>query len=466
MTRRRTIAADARAFTLVEVMLAAFIIAIGMVGLLALFAGAAAQQQSASLVTQSVISTRNAQAMVVRNFGQLTAPPNCNTLQGLAPGVWYGLPMHPSSHYLTVNPRRNQCGLYFLVPAPDAPRTLYTVADPMMAQGQAGFLNAPTGIFQALLDLGQRRIEPATLVFEVVTNDTVAPNARTLRYVRSQPQTPNPIPDGGGRFAYYNSAGAPDMNDYIRVDSQESLDGTRPAEIISMNIADVAGTRYIESITAYDFSYRNDQLVSLSDRLNFRADSTAPEGRRPEMGYSLLYRRTPTSAQIAAFTYRLTAPSASAEWVPPERMEDLAAHNSPLRRARVDLGYDSTTKEYYFELLAGDTETGRWAVQTGQVLLVEGSENQSNPIPLPTQLGSDLPVTVTRQALVNRLWRGYVDQAPRASGVSQLEPERRVAGTKQRLSVWGVADVARSRKDGSLWRLSPLEARIIQVPNP
>ncbi len=457
-------------FTLVEVLLATFVIAIGVVGILALFAGAAAQQQSASLVTQSVISTNNAQAMVLRSFGRIDAGTPAS-LNNLVAGVWYGLPMHPTRHYLTLNPRNDANGLYFLVEAPDTPRTLYTVSDPIAAAGQAGFTNGPIGIFSLMSDLGQRRIDPATLALTVVTDNAVTPSPSTLTYSRLPIQVLDPV-SAGGRYGYYRNPGAPDPLDYILVDVQESIDGTLPASIHAMQIADITSdpTRHIVSVTATGFQWRNDQLVSLENRLTFRPDETAPGGRRPELGYSLLYRRTATSAQLAAFTYRLIAPSAAAEWVPPERLQQdfqPTPPRSPLRTAVVNLGYDSVEKRYFFELpSSGADALDQWAIEPGQVLLVEGREAQSSP-PQPWELGSDLPVTVSNKTFVSSFWRGYLDHVPRASGVSMLTPDRREIGTKQRLTVWGVADVVESlAPDQSLWRLQPLNARIMQVPNP
>jgi prepilin-type N-terminal cleavage/methylation domain-containing protein len=64
----------APAFTLVEVMLAVVILGLGLLGLSALFAGAASTQQRGAEVNLSVGVTRNAEAVLSRNFGQLAGP--------------------------------------------------------------------------------------------------------------------------------------------------------------------------------------------------------------------------------------------------------------------------------------------------------------------------------------------------------------------------------------------------------
>ena len=59
------------AFTLIEVLIATFIFALGILGLLALFAGAAVQQQAASQVTNSVFASNAAEAVVGRVAGRI-----------------------------------------------------------------------------------------------------------------------------------------------------------------------------------------------------------------------------------------------------------------------------------------------------------------------------------------------------------------------------------------------------------
>ncbi|MCA9292459.1 MAG: prepilin-type N-terminal cleavage/methylation domain-containing protein [Phycisphaerales bacterium] len=75
-------------FTLIEVLIATFILALGSLGLIVLFAGAATQQQRSAQLDQSVFVSQNAEAMMARRFGSIDGP----GLALLNPGEWYRLP--------------------------------------------------------------------------------------------------------------------------------------------------------------------------------------------------------------------------------------------------------------------------------------------------------------------------------------------------------------------------------------
>ncbi|GAB4519720.1 MAG: hypothetical protein Tsb0013_23490 [Phycisphaerales bacterium] len=94
-----------RGFTLLEVLMSAFVIALGSLGLLALFAGAASQQQASAQLTDSVTFSKNAESVIktkVENFGSDTRL-GCFT-PTFEPDYWYALPSHPTYGYVTINP--------------------------------------------------------------------------------------------------------------------------------------------------------------------------------------------------------------------------------------------------------------------------------------------------------------------------------------------------------------------------
>lgn len=73
-------------FTLIEVMLATVILGLGVLGLIALFAGAAGQQQRSTEVNIAVGQSRNAEALLSRKLGDLQGPGL--TAINNAPGEW------------------------------------------------------------------------------------------------------------------------------------------------------------------------------------------------------------------------------------------------------------------------------------------------------------------------------------------------------------------------------------------
>jgi len=95
MTQRREIHQQ-NGFTLIEVMMATVIMALGILGLLALFAGTARQQQVSSEATRSLLITSNARAIMGSAVGRLDdAIDNAGLstpggpLASLNPDVWY-----------------------------------------------------------------------------------------------------------------------------------------------------------------------------------------------------------------------------------------------------------------------------------------------------------------------------------------------------------------------------------------
>ncbi|RMH26047.1 MAG: prepilin-type N-terminal cleavage/methylation domain-containing protein, partial [Planctomycetota bacterium] len=66
-----------RGFTLIEVMLAVVILGLGILGLAALFAGAARQQQTGAQIRQSVQIALNARTALARKLG---------SVEGIGPG--------------------------------------------------------------------------------------------------------------------------------------------------------------------------------------------------------------------------------------------------------------------------------------------------------------------------------------------------------------------------------------------
>ena len=121
-----------RGFTLIEVLIAAFIVSLGVIGLAALFAGAARQQQVASQTTRSVSMSKGAEALIVPNLGSVQAAGGAANWED---GVWYYVPSDENGS-VSVNPDRGNDGLYFAAQPQTQPPVLYE--RPPLGDGVSG----------------------------------------------------------------------------------------------------------------------------------------------------------------------------------------------------------------------------------------------------------------------------------------------------------------------------------------
>ncbi len=459
-----------RGFTLVEVLMAAFIISLGTLGLLALFAGAARQQQVASEITRSVISSKNAEAIIKRSFGKLEG----SGVASLAIGNWLRVPARAGDGVLSIDPSGGG-KLYFLLDEP-VPTIVYEVdADSEVAAGGKGekFELVVLGDFR---NLPQRRIDPATITtIDVTTNDTtsaanpVGEQVISYRYVpetASPPPPANEWPQGvaynpNDNFAVFTSAAAADIaDDYIVLDIQATPVNPQGGQlfnypsIFQMRIRSVedsdADSRYLKRITVGPHQYRSSDVISVADRVQRVPDDRFDSGFRADHAYALLYRRTASgSAQLAAFTYFLSGGRPGDEFIPIEGTP-LFNPSAPLQRIDVTLGYDDDVERHYFEV----SDDLAWAVAPGQILLVDdGPVLGGDDLP-----GADVPVRVIRSIRRNGVRRGEIDGVPRAASRAMLEDRSSTIN----LTAWVVEDVVESA-DGSRWRASPQEVRIFQV---
>lgn len=481
-----------RGFTLIEVLLATFVIALGVLGLLALFAGAAKQQQVSSNETAAVFATRSAEGALGEGFGALQFPPGVQSQFAL--GVWYPLHVDPNWNYLTVNPSGTTDGPYFLVPNVNANTGLYAAiprpntVNPLPGPNDlAGFMGAPSGPFSGFtFDLVHRRVHPDSITVEVVFSrleddgsGAFFPQEQVLSFYRLPNQNyPSDGPNGQSFILPLmglltqdplepTGFGHPEVN-YLMLDAQLTPGGLLPARITDMWIGEIGGTispsvdtsARIERVTVRDYYWRNDQLVSLDDRLSYRREPGAPQGRQVSQSYSVLYRRTASGSQAMVVSYQLTAPSSTAVFLPPERWEDGpqpgGRNVSPIRRVSMSLHYDADDpQQQYFRV---SNQNDLWAIAPGQLLLLAQGVAGGSP-------GSDKAVKVVRQVRETteqgNQWRGYVDRMPRI--FDQPAVARGTAGGQLFLNVYAVADTVVSLEDGSTWKLTPLIASEFQV---
>lgn len=465
---------SARGFTLVEVLIAAFILALGLLGLLAMFAGAARQQQVATLTSVADAHARSAEAVLGPVFGQLQ-----NFDGTFVDGVWHQLSMDEQQFFLSVNPGDVFRGPYFLVPSRwSGGYVVYQAPDPGMSAIPLNDPGNPGGLLMQQVranDFGERRVEPWTMFItvEVSRSPLLGIPPETFTYQRlavyDDPNSPVRYADRVESFAPIrfplNGLPTNQNDDYVTVDTQIFRNGTDPARIAAMLIKAVRddSTTYISRITVsgsfegnQQWAVRADQLVSLRDRVLYRPDSSAPNGERAFLAYSLLYRVNGSQSQMAVFTYDMTPGSGRAQWIPPERRADFNANpqRSPIRGVRMQLAFDSERKQYYLTSTLPEDQY-RWAMGIGQVIMIRGFS--------ATERGADAPVRIVSQERVGNRIRGYLDRGPRARGASLVPARQRETGQSVQVIAYAVNDVVRSVADESEWRLRPLGATVFTV---
>lgn len=500
MSRVRTgqISRGRAAFTLIEVLIATFIIGLGVLGLLALFAGAARQQQASSQETAATFVARNARVNLEEGFGALQG----GTIGGVPDGVWVLLPMDARYNFLSVNPRGETNGPYFLSsPTSSMPFTMYVHPELQGAQGVGGgfeeapgapveyqFVDNPTGIFSSPLWtylFSDRRIDPPSLSIRITVSwledagGVYTRRQETLAFARN----PSVIYASDGNSAtngiWMYPLNADESHDpldgvsvipgnqrsYVLVDTQPQIGGEDRARIYSIHVgrlnepAITGLSPRVDAIEAATYRWRNDQLVSLSDRVTERPDASTTSGRRDDQCYSVLYRVNGQAGQSVVLAYQLTPVSAPQQpFVPPETLADLNSNRGPVREVTLPMRFDSSLDQYYFRV---SDERLLWAIRPGQVLVVQGDPS------MPGNPGADEPVRVIRfvqetQAQGSQ-WRGYIDRAPRRGDLSFLTTLQANNGSSVSLRLLAIADQVRSRSDNSIWKLTPLRAETFPV---
>jgi len=498
-----------RGFTLIEVLIATFVIALGSLGLVALFAGAASQQRVASQTTASVIVSKNAEAIISPRFGTIEGTlfdgqPNPNDLDR---GVWWPVPADSRGN-LSINPNANnfqQRARAYFVLTRNEPTVLFDLPESQQWRQQAlgrGFYRSDgQGPDQQVFNTSNHPVRSfpvgrldarATASIQVVTNDKPQLNDPEYNY-RGEVST---------RFAYVNldySQGRPAAwpttanfsnqgeyaiftqtgnlpgagQPYIVVKRQEEtiVSGQEPLALIEQfdirALVDPNGDpqfqRHLQRIVVPRVVYRSSEVISSGDRVIKVRDPDFESGFRPDVGYSLLFRKLESgSSQIAVFTYFIRGNDRSGRFILSEREgqapspfgNDSGSSEWGLRMlGGVQLAYDDDREQFYF-LAVSDEEIN--ALSPGSIVLVSGQpENAANRLS-----GADLPVRVVRQirAPNGNGFRSYINRVPRTQGKSMLP----LRNQTRNLDLWTIREEVVSR-DGSRWTLRPRELRIFNV---
>jgi len=497
-----------RAFTLLEVMIAVIIMGLGVLGMSALFAGAVRQQQAASQVNKTVGVTNNASEVLRRKLGRITGDfQQCRQFMNLEDRQWAPIPADPDQGWaLSIS---GMCDtIYFLADAP---------GDTLLEVG-TDFLGAPTtpGVE------GRGRSDQLPITPDAIPRSSLHPLSYTIevriglsggaipggpvRFIEREPDgsaPPEPQQVFENEVTLYRAdASASPLplseatHDHIVVDRRIDPDGPDPDRLAFIRSFDFTkgdgntlepglvdpstpsgGQRFVERITITDFKTRTTGLISLNDRLVFEEDSRFPRGRRPSLGFALMYRRVGENAQIAYFTYTLaplSVPDIDSDeraYIPPELYEDWPESEPEdlLREVEVVLRYDQDLERYFIEAdLASDPTTDeRWIVEPGQWLLMsseDGVGGSSTPDP-----GADAAVQVLFQRPdpndPNKV-QGVLANPPRYPGLTAELPPG--SEGNQRIHVWALQpiisapDEADDETDTSVeWRVRPAAEPVI-----
>lgn len=504
MTHTNPLQSTGRGFTLIEVLIATFVIALGTIGLIALFAGAASQQRVASQTTASVIASKNAEAVISPRFGTIEGTlfdglSGGGNPQDLDRGVWWPVPADSSGN-LSINPDATtvaaRARAFFLLQRNEE-TVLFDLPENTQRRQQAmgkGTFPGDTLVFNGntIRRFPVSRVDARrTGSIVVTTNDKPALNdpnynyrgevGRRFVYVGidySQARPANwpagaPFSNQGEYALFTPSGGLPPNNNspFIIIKREEvPSSGEVLSSIHQFNLVslvdpdgDVATQRHIQRIIVPRTVYRSSEVISASDRVVEVRDGDFDAGVRPDLGYSLLFRKLESGgSQIAVFTYFVSGNDRSGRFRLAESRQtqptpfgsDSGSPDWALQMlGGVQLAYDNDRRQYYF--LATSRQQIE-ALAPGSVILVSGQpEANANRIP-----GADLPVRVVRQvrAPVGNGFRCYINRVPRAAGKSML-PFR---NQTQTLDLWTIRSQVEST-DGTSWSLRPRELRIFNV---
>jgi prepilin-type N-terminal cleavage/methylation domain-containing protein len=546
-------------FTLIEVLIAVIIIGLGMIGLSALFAGAARQQQLVSQSSRASTAARNTEAKITEVFngfrdvtdvanclhgGNINAVPISDKLGVQWVHVNAAQDNNLSIFAPPVGGNNNACSWAFF----ERPFQAFSPLDARGAYGPGlttrlgkdGFTsaaNAVTNLPGCLPFFPVRSVVGESLEIDVyVASDNVTldpdfpvvgtgPGQASVGTIKKYTYVFDPTVNNGCSSSLFTlkpkethpnfvSQGWDPLTpqgrdqDFIRINARKcpmTLDTNAPAfaEIEAMKIFGVReesnggvgnttprNNRYIQRIVVNPFTYRETNLLSLSDRI-VTENTTAGE-TRDVAGVSVMMRGTDTgSVLVAVFSYALQSTREGARFIPVERASDLGTQREiyrPIRSANVTLVYNSDSESYWIYCSRADSTTladESWLARTGQTVLFAGDAANNRP-------GADAMVKVVRVVTLsgNRGFWCELERAPRA-GVAiaglpttgsipvitaPFTPGSQPGGAGSFL-VYGVNAQAASRlppadsngtfndqlEGSAQWQLRPIEGRVFTI---
>ncbi len=462
-----------RGFSLLEVMLAVVILGLGILGISAVFAGAAKQQQTSSEIQRSVAIGLNAKASLNRKLGSIV---------GLNPGdlpdrQWRWLRFFdqdimnanpsPTLDVRTIIDGSNQSSQrpFFRVEAPGVNLFENQSADLFSAAGQGTYTNGSNSPpFDEIPSLPHNLIIPGSLAFSVTVESAIGGSGTAPPVVLTPVSTP-PDEDDIGQNATYDFQGGGGM---IRVVFNPN--GGGGVYIDSFDLTPLFGgdpNLYIQSITALPYEWKNHKLLSLNERLLYVVDDRfPPAGSRPENGFVLFFRKLDEISEAMVMTYALlpqSRPQLDDDQFPvitPEFGDPTSnSDGSMVREADAQIRWDNARQQYYVYVEMGSDEA--WLATPGQLLLMKECPSCSS---FPER-GADNVVKVISQLpddLNPMFVRGYLDDVPRVN-LTAVVPQRN--NVNETVTFYALYPEFRNadQNDDTLWKVRPVDARLIPI---
>jgi hypothetical protein len=472
-----------KAFTLIEVLLAVFIIGLGSIGIFALFAGVAQQQSRTSDLTRSIAKLRDVLSVTADDIGVIAEPasaldPVFDTI--IADGVWYPMfmyrdPTDPDFGYsLTVAPeQRSQFARsrFFVVDAGE--EEIYSNPAVLNPSGTgyeprdgsapppgpvSGFnWNSGSAINGAqVFELEHRRVHLGSVTVEIFASNTANGTSRLAATFEDTGFLTTPPADFSNAVIQSTTSPLTTIT-FNYEDMPWDMQSVYPVGLRGMNIESgiIQPTEWISAIRVR-YARRTDRLLGLNERLNTIIN---PAGeRQPDSGVTMLYRRTPNRrTQVLAIAYSIAPLEPRTKFVPDETSDGTQgqATNGVLRVSDgYRLAFDDARAEFYITWTDVDD-----ALVEGDVLIVGGDLEATQASPINEQ-GADNPVVVTRVLTEQGEDRAYLDDSPRFRARSMLF---NFDSTTPLTRVYSLRRRAASFEDGSLWELRPVVHQVLDV---
>lgn len=455
-------------------MLAVVILGLGILGLAALFAGLAKQQQTSTQIRRSVQVGLNVKASLSGQLGNI---------EGVSPtdlptGQWAkirSLGFTGDDTSLDISTlSTGGGGAFFRVNAPGEvlfENPMAPIGGPTNGGLGVTDINNPPfndGTNSTISPLGNGPVIPSSLRVVITVSDSTGGGGFSTDHIFA-------VPNAAGLDSIFPPI---DRRDLQRVGgtgesvtvrfAPKSGDQFLPAFIENFNLgALVSPTEWISEIRVEDYAWRNTTLLSLNERLSFVADDRfPPSGLRPDLGYVLFFRTLGDIGQAIVMTYALSPQSRPRlqdddfPFTPPDHLPT-SDPDAIVRELEVELGYDADRRQYFISV--DKDEDFAWVATPRQILLMSSTRGFGTSTDDP---GADDVVRVVSQSLDpddSDILRGWLDDAPRRNLAAVLPPRRGAAPVSIFVYALNPEVTSATPGDNTRWRVSPIDARVIPV---
>lgn len=465
-------------------MLAVVILGLGILGLAALFAGLAKQQQTSTQIRRSVQVGLNVKSSLSGQLGNIEGVDPAD----LPLGQWakiksLGVANEETQLDISTLASGGRGNAFFRVNSPgeilfENPPDAFG-APTNGGAGLGTMTSAPffDGGRSQIQDLSNGPVIPSSLRVTITISDSAgfgggAPLEFTFRVPNAVTLDLNNPPTNSVTLRLNGDPASPGE---IRMNLAEPTPGNsfNPPAITSFNLGTLftaPSTQWISEIRVENYQWRNTTLLSLNERLSFVADDRFPPfGLRPDLGYVLFFRTLGDIAQTIVMTYALSPQSRPRlqnddfPFVPPDHLDPRNDPGSIVRELEVDLGYDADRRQYFISV-DKDSPTA-WVATPRQILLMSSTRGFGVSTTADDP-GADDVVRVVSQSLDpndSDIVRGWLDDAPRRNLAAVLAPRRGAAPVSIFVYALNPEVTSATPGDNTRWRVSPVDARVIPV---